>query len=273
MSFQVSVIIPTYNRCERLKLTIESVLKQTFQDFEILVCDDGSTDDTLEMVTAFADERIRWLSGQNSGGPATPRNRGIVEAKGEWLAFLDSDDLWEHTKLEKQVEFLKTKQLMAVCTNAKVLVNGEVLEKSYFHFVEDQIYTFIDMLEVNWVICSSMMIHRSVIEHVGNFPESSEYKAIEDYALWLAASMVTDIYFIAEPLTIYRDEPTDSIRGEVLDEEALKYSKILNNTLIRAKKFKKINLYFIFIIYITIVKNNLKKAKQCVVSIIKAWFR
>lgn len=262
MSIDVSVIIPTYNRCERLKLTIESVLKQTYQDFELLICDDGSTDDTHEMVMAFNDKRIRWLEGPNSGGPATPRNTGIAEARGEWLAFLDSDDLWESTKLERQLEVVKKSKLKAVCTNAKVLVDGEILTKPYFHFLEDKIYTFKDMLMVNWVICSSMMIHCSLVERVGNFPESSDYKAIEDYALWLGVSMLTDIYFIADPLTVYRDEPTDSIRGEVLDKEELKHKKIIKNALIRTKKLKQRKLYFQAKIYFYMAKMALKKLKK-----------
>lgn len=235
MSIDVSVIIPTYNRCERLKLTIESVLKQTYQDFELLICDDGSTDDTHEMVMAFNDERIRWLEGSNSGGPATPRNRGIAEARGEWLAFLDSDDLWEPTKLERQIEVVKESKFKAVCTNAKVLVNGEILTKPYFHFLEDKIYTFKDMLMVNWVICSSMMIHCSLVERVGNFPVSKTFKVGEDYVLWISVAMDTDIYFIKDQLVTYRDEPNDSIRGELHDSETIRKYRVLLEVLKRTK--------------------------------------
>lgn len=232
----VSVIIPTYNRVDKLKKTIESVLAQTFSDFELLICDDGSTDDTVTMVRQFADERIRWLSGSNSGGPATPRNRGIKDARGTWLAFLDSDDLWYTDKLEKQIALLtQNEKLKAVCSNANVLVNEELLTSPYFKDEPSKLLTFDDMLKVNGVICSSMLLHKSLAIQMGGFPEAHSFKAIEDYALWLSISMLTDIYYLKEPLLIYRDEPKESIRGENSQSEQQIKKKILAECLVRVK--------------------------------------
>lgn len=90
----VSVIIPTWNRELRLKKTIESVLVQTLFPLEILVCDDGLTDNTFEIVKSLNHSKVKWILGEHSGLPAVARNRGIRESKGEWLAFLDSDDWW-----------------------------------------------------------------------------------------------------------------------------------------------------------------------------------
>lgn len=224
---KVSVIIPNFNRRTLLGYAIQSVLTQTYEDLELLICDDGSTDGSLEVARLFNDSRIRCLRGSNSGGPAGPRNRGIASAQGEWLSFLDSDDQWESTKLQKQIDVIKEAPVLAVCTNAKVLVGGEILTNPYFPFDKDRIYSFDHLLKTNPVICSSMMIHKSIIREVGGFPEATQYRAIEDYALWAKCTMITDIYFIAEPLTIYRADSNDSIRLRVSSNEEIQKIKIL----------------------------------------------
>src|SRR5947207_2336490 len=101
----VSVVIPTFNSADFLVQALESVLAQTYQDFEILVVDDASTDRTQEAIRPFAD-RITYLR-QEPGGPSVARNRGILQAKGELIAFLDADDLWRPAKLTRQVEYMK----------------------------------------------------------------------------------------------------------------------------------------------------------------------
>ena len=102
-----SVVIPTFNRSPVLKRAIESVLAQSFLDYEILVMDDGSTDDTQAVVESFHDQRICYYWAENSGGPATPRNRGIDAARADWICFLDADDLWYPDKLERVAEEIK----------------------------------------------------------------------------------------------------------------------------------------------------------------------
>ena len=108
----VSIIIPTYNRAEYLKRALKSVFSQTFKDFEVLVMDDGSTDNTLEIVESFKEERIKYEWAENFGGPAAPRNRGLRFARGEYIAFLDSDDEWITDKIEKQFILLKKSKLI-----------------------------------------------------------------------------------------------------------------------------------------------------------------
>ena len=102
----LSIIIPTYNRKKFLLRAINSIYHQSFQNFEILICDDGSSDSTMALVKSISqrDSRVRWISGKHSGGPATPRNRGLKFARGEWVAFLDSDDTWLPSKIEHQSE-------------------------------------------------------------------------------------------------------------------------------------------------------------------------
>lgn len=104
----VSVIIPTYNRAHLLGRAIQSVLAQTYEDFEIIVVDDASTDVTEQVVKSFADDRINYIRHQKNKGGSSARNTGIKAAKGEFIAFLDSDDEWVPKKLEKEINRLQT---------------------------------------------------------------------------------------------------------------------------------------------------------------------
>src|SRR3954464_10946901 len=104
---RVSVVIPTYNRSHALRRCLDSVAKQTFRDFEVIVCDDGSTDDTAEVVREYESVLdLTYSYGENFGGPARPRNRGIGLARAPYIAFLDSDDWWAPRKLELSVRYL-----------------------------------------------------------------------------------------------------------------------------------------------------------------------
>lgn len=261
----VSVIIPSYNRAPLLKEAIKSVLGQTVTDLEILVCDDGSTDNTKEVVEEFNDPRIFWLPDQNSGGPAVPRNRGIKAAKGDWLAFLDCDDLWKPSKLESQINALKKHKLLMSCTNAAVIKDDTIQPEPYFNSPSDKLLSFKRMLRVNKVICSSMIIHRSIPSLLGGFPEDKNFKAIEDYALWLSASMMGNIYYISAPLTIYRDEPEQSIRGEIKTTEQEKKNRILRETMRRTSLlpnlYKRVH-YWVATSFYYLRKNNFCLGKR-----------
>lgn len=213
MNCLVSVIIPTYNRCEYLIKTISSVQRQTIRDIEILVCDDGSTDRTKEMVEGLAekDNRIRYINCGHNGRPAIPRNIGIKNAEGEWLAFVDDDDVWNPVKLEAQLFTLKKNDVKACCTNAFCFYDGENSGKRYFKVDAGKI-RLRDLLNINRVICSSMVIHKSLISICEGFPEDEEIRAIEDYALWLRVSTMTDIAYLSNPLIGYLMESESSIR-------------------------------------------------------------
>ena len=104
----VTVIVPTYNRKSSLKECIYSVLNQSYDNFELLIMDDGSTDGTAEIVKDFKDNRMVYEWNENSGGPANPRNRGVLKSKGEYVAFLDADDLWYQDKLLESVNALNS---------------------------------------------------------------------------------------------------------------------------------------------------------------------
>ena len=104
----VSIIMPSYNTAKFISETIESVLVQTYTNWELIIVDDCSTDNTDEVVKSFlSDNRIKYITNEKNSGAAVSRNRALREAKGKWIAFLDSDDLWLPVKLEKQIAFMK----------------------------------------------------------------------------------------------------------------------------------------------------------------------
>jgi|688.fasta_scaffold351393_2 teichuronic acid biosynthesis glycosyltransferase TuaG len=216
--FNVSVIIPTFNREKYLEKTINSVLSQTFQVYEILICDDGSTDKSKEVVLKFSDKRVKWIDGKHVGLPAAPRNRGIVLSKGNWIAFLDSDDIWLSNKIEEQYKKIKQFGLDAVCSNAIRIIPDNENSTLYHDKIEKDYLTFNDILKSNKIICSSVIINRKIISKTGIFNEHEKFKAIEDYALWLKVSTYTNWTYLNDGLVKYIDDPVNSIRSEGVTE-------------------------------------------------------
>ncbi len=208
----VSVIIPTWNRAKTLKKAIESALNQTVQPLEILVCDDGSTDESKEIVESINDTSVKWIEGYRAGRPAIPRNRGIKESKGEWLAFLDSDDEWLPEKLELQLKLAKELNCKASCTNAYRIIPNRNDKTLYLEYKKSML-SFNELIKDNYIICSSAIIHKSLIEKVEGFPQESWVKTSEDYGLWLRVAMISDFAYLDQPLVLYNDDPKTSFRS------------------------------------------------------------
>jgi len=208
-NIKFSIIIPTFNRSVELEQCLTSVLLQTYGNYEVLICDDGSTDDTQEMLKRYKDERIRYLKLMHAGRPSIPRNSGIKNANGEWICFLDSDDRWVPNKLETQLNYLENLKNEAICSNA---------EKDFGNYKEkffDKISGFIELktlLKTNYVITSSIVIHSRLFKLLEGFPEEEEVTAIEDYAFWLRVAIISKIYFLDENLVVYKENSTDSLR-------------------------------------------------------------
>ena len=212
----VSVIIPTWNRATTVIPAIESALGQTHAPLEVLVCDDASTDDTEERVRRMSDPRVHWLPGPRGGRPAIPRNRGMAAARGEWLAFLDSDDEWLPDKLEAQLQAVQRSGRLASCTNAWRIV---ATARQADPLVNDppRALGFDTMLAGNIVVCSSALIHRTLLPAVEGFPEAKLFTAIEDYALWLRVSALTQFDCLVTPHVLYRDDPAVSLRADGIE--------------------------------------------------------
>ena len=212
---KISVVIPAYNRESTLLRAVKSALSQTVPVHEILICDDGSTDNSKKIITELNNPAVKWIDCGKNGMPSVPRNMGIKAATGEWIAFLDSDDEWLPEKINLQLEALAKNKTEACSTNANRMVN----EKNcgiYLSFLKEKI-TFFALLPVNNIICSSVLVRKKLLERISFFPEGKEYKAIEDYALWLRLSTQTDFSFLPEPLVNYYDNPQSSVRSNYSD--------------------------------------------------------
>ena len=173
----VSVIIPVWNGESTIRRAITSALRQTFSPLEILVCDDGSTDKTKTVVKAIRSPSVRWIPAEkHSGLPAVPRNKGIAQSKGEWLAFLDADDSWMRRKLERQLLAMKRDRTLASCTNATRTVRG-IRKGKLISWDRNKLF-FHNLLFVNRVVCSSVVFHRSLLTKVLGFPEARTLKGL-----------------------------------------------------------------------------------------------
>ena len=191
----VSVIIPTYNRARLVGRAIQSVLNQTYQNFELIVIDDGSTDNTEEVVKGFRDERLHYIRlSEGSGGSAVPRNTGLKTARGEYIAILDDDDSWlDEAKVKEQVEFLNAHpDYMLVGTNLVVVDgNGTELGRSFLLEKDDEIRG--RLLEQNCFRHSSVMYRKAAAMVFSGY---SQVKGLHyahysnDYELWLKLGTV-----------------------------------------------------------------------------------
>lgn len=227
----ISVIIPVWNGATTIKKAIKSCLAQTLLPREILVCDDGSTDKTKIIVKSIHSPLVKWLSGKkHTGKPAVPRNRGLKRAKGEWLAFLDADDAWLPNKLKEQIAAAKKTKCLAVCSNAFRGTKGGNCKTLYFHLPEKHL-TLGNLLVTNFVICSSMLLHYSLLKKTGYFPQDNGAKGGEDYLLWLRVATQTNIAYLKKPLVIYNDQPETSARSKVNKNPLLLKMQVLKNFL------------------------------------------
>lgn len=207
----VSVIIPTYNRSAFLKEAVESVLAQSAGADEVIVVDDGSTDETPRVLEAFGPS-VRSLRRENSGVSAA-RNAGIEAARGEWLAFLDSDDLWRPRKLEKQLAYLSVRPDIRICQVEEIWIrNGKRLNPKKHH-TKPTGFCFAALLERCLVSPSGVMIHREVLKDVGLFDET--LPACEDYDLWLRIGCRYAIGLVEEPLAVKRGGHPDQLSASV----------------------------------------------------------
>lgn len=185
-----SVVIPTYNRADKLARALESLVGQIMRDFEVIVCDDGSTDGTGEVVSAFADKlKISYLWEGNWGGPARPRNRGISAATGEWICFLDADDWWYPEKLAVVLPATTDADLIYHDCDTHGQKGKKAVGKQSRQLVAP---VFVDLMTTGCsIVTSSVCVKKALLEKVGGFAEEKELVAIEDFDLWLRISLAT----------------------------------------------------------------------------------
>lgn len=199
-----SIVIPTYNRAQELKRALNSIIRQTYNNYEIIVCDDGSTDHTKEIVAGFDGKtQITYLWQQNWGGPARPRNKGIKQAKGEWICFLDSDDWWYPHKLEVVHKHLKHSDIIYHDLD----IYTPKGKKTFFRLRGQPLNkpVFVDLMTRKYMLFnSSVVAKKSIIDEAGGLTEDRSLISVEDYDLWLKISLLTNRFtYIRKTLGAY----------------------------------------------------------------------
>ena len=198
-----SIIIPTYNRSFDLNRSLKNIVNQIFTNFEVIIVDDGSTDNTPEVVADFSNDlNINYIKIANSRRPAIPRNLGITQAKGKYIAFLDSDDWWHENKLQLAFEYLENGADLVYSDFYKV---KSLTEKEIVRVRDLKTNITTDLLKNGNPICnSSVVVRKSILDEVGFFNEGQEYIAWEDFDLWLRISKITSHFVhINQPLVYY----------------------------------------------------------------------
>ena len=195
----VSVIMPSYNTAKYIGETIKSVQAQTYENWELIIVDDCSTDNTDSAVEPFlSDERIRYLKNSRNSGAAVSRNYALREAKGKWIAFLDSDDLWLPDKLEKQINFMLKNSYHFSYTNYIEIDENSIPNGKYV--TGPKKITKTGMYNYCWPGCLTVMYDADVIGLV----QIADIKKNNDYAMWLKVCKKADCFLLNETLSEYR---------------------------------------------------------------------
>ena len=200
VSTRVSIVIPTYNRVHTLDRAIQSVLAQTFQNFELFVVDDGSTDGTVDYLKGLLgkDSRLHVLHQNENRGVSSARNIGVENSSGEWLAFLDSDDEWLPEKLERQIQFAQQSPEIRLIHTEEIWIRDKVRVNASNKYAKSGGRIFKRCVDLCCIAPSSAMIRRDLFADVGLFRE--DFPVCEDYELWLRIAANENIGFIDESL-------------------------------------------------------------------------
>ena len=231
---KVSIIIPTYNRKCFLREAVNSVLNQTYKDFELIVIDDGSTDGTQEMIKEFGGKII--YKSQENRGASSARNVGISMSKGKLISFLDSDDVWHKEKLSEQMKFFKEYPEAKICYTDEIWVRHGVRVNPMRKHQKYSGWVFDKCLPLCIISISSVMIRREVFDEIGLFDE--DLPACEDYDMWLRISARYPVYFIEKKLITKRGGHPDQLSRKFigLDRFRIKaLEKILSSDILDEK--------------------------------------
>ena len=203
---KISVIVTTYNREQLLKETLNSIINQTFKDFELIVVDNNSNYNFLSVIESFRDERILPFQNNNDGIISRNRNFGIKRSKGEFIAFCDDDDLWVESKLDEQMKIFESNEnLGLVYSKCSVFYNGSnkvqrIAPKGTL-YNGDSINKMIFIMNVPF---STTLVKKAVFDNIGYFDENRELLAKEDKSFWIRLSSRYLIASINKPLIFYR---------------------------------------------------------------------
>lgn len=205
MSDLVSIIMPCYNTAKFIPASIRSVQAQTYENWELIIVDDRSTDNSVEAVKSFDDPRIRLLQNERNSGAALSRNYALREARGKWIAFLDSDDLWMPEKLEKQVGFMESHGCHFSYTNyAEIDEDGN---RKGITVTGPKVITRTGFFNYCWPGCLTVMYDQFAVGRI----QIADIKKNNDYAIWLKVCRKADCRLLDEELALYRRGRSESV--------------------------------------------------------------
>ncbi|MEE8553185.1 MAG: glycosyltransferase [Desulfobacterales bacterium] len=232
----ISVIIPTYNRGWIINEAIDSVLAQDYINFELIVVDDGSTDNTHDILDSCHNNFL--VLRQNNKGVSAARNRGLAAASGRLIAFLDSDDFWLPQKLSRQVDFFQSNPDALICQTEEIWIRNNVRVNPKKRHKKPSGMIFEPSLSLCLVSPSAVMIKKNLFEEVGLFDET--LPACEDYDLWLRVSCRHPVHLIDTPLIIKRGGHDDQLSASPgLDKFRIKaIKKVIESGLLSATQYQ-----------------------------------
>lgn len=215
----VSIIVVTCNRAKLLSKCLHSIIKQTYDDIEIIVVDDGSMDNSEEIVSSLCDNRIVYIKKEKTGNISMLRNVGIGVSRGEFIAFCDDDDMWMNNKLEILTEYLKTEKI--VCSNANVVdENDNVLFDQISNYDSDRYIDLYQLLRDNRIQTSCVVAHKSLLIEVGLFDEANGNRS-EDWCVWIEVAKKYNIKYVNKALVSYRIHSNNLSRKSFSDKKEL----------------------------------------------------
>lgn len=206
---KISVIVSVYNGSKYIKKTLDSILSQSMKDLEVLVVDDGSTDDSAKIIKSFEDSRVKYFYQKNSGSPAGPRNLAITKSTGEFIAFCDQDDIWYPEKLEKQIQTyekcVEKERVGVVFSSADLIDENDrkiAVNRTVFDGYVEPAESNRRLLCGDFIIACSAVVPRSMFDEFGKLDES--LKGVDDYDMWLRITTKYGLLAISEPLCAWR---------------------------------------------------------------------
>jgi len=222
---KVSVLMSVYNGEKYLSLAIESILNQSFSNFEFIIIDDGSTDGSEAIIQSYRDPRICFVNQPNAGLSAS-LNKGIGLCKGEFIARMDADDIARPARFETQVNFLETHPDCALVGSAVQVIDGEGKNKWIMAHTRGDLETRWFILFDTPFIHSSVMLRRALLEQTGPYSQNPEFSFAEDYELWSRLAEKFEVANLSEPLLVYRDNPlgVSHSKREAQDQQSLAIS-------------------------------------------------
>lgn len=232
-----SVIIPTYNSAPLLAKALQSVLEQTWQDFEVIVVDNHSNDNTDEVIASFGDERIRYFKIHNSGVIAKSRNYGMEQASSEWLAFLDADDAWYPDKLSVMWQHAnENPDAILLCHDMMLYEDDRPLNVYHCGPQSRDMYKTL-LLQGNVLITTGVCIKREAWLQIGGFSEDSRYATVEDYEYWLRLALAGRLIIVSQVLGIYYLHADNTSKRRV-EQQAAALVAVVGDALDRPESLK-----------------------------------